>query len=237
MKWESGPNGLESWLEGIQAHEAPPDAFELSSPSSLFDRLRQPLDELEVEYALHEASGIVDLFGLDSGDTAVEMGLRIAQVADEGREWATTVDLTHEESAEPRLIDNRISIIDRVQSIGPGGRVYVQKRVNDLRVEVSTRRRARAIASSWRRAADIAAPALEAVAESADAPQLRYAIGYHEASKYVYQELLRPVIVFLVEQLTTDYGVRWRIALVVPATDIEGFPLEAGLEGVLTVCS
>ena len=92
-----------------------------------------------------------------------------------------------------------------------------------------------ALPSEWRELGPIVASVAES-AEDSPGVRIRFAFGYHEASKYEYQRWLRPAFVFLLDQPSLEDGVRWRTAIVQPATESEELPPEAGLEGVLGIC-
>ena len=135
--------------------------------------------------------------------------------------WDGTDPVAYEMSS--RIAEERLDVV------GPGGRVLAYHRPDDLiEGDISVRRRTERLASRWRAATDVLQPLLRF--RDADQLGIDGRLGYFEVSAAEAQELLRPVFLFVVERpQPQEAGAGWREALVVPATEREGIALDAGL--------
>ena len=184
------------------------------------------------ERRVHPASGGIDAIVYGDEWANVAASLReVVNTLDPGRSWRSA---EVEQHAEPLVVYEEESVIGGIENVGPGGRLRVHRRTSAYLVEATARSRRRSLGGVWRHVEPIIAAVREVVGD--DDVALRVAFGYHEASKWETQAVLRPAYVFLVEQIEMDPGPRWRLAVVQPATDVDGLPPEAGLENAVGHC-
>lgn len=234
MSWqETDLTRLERDLESI-TRALPPPAWQLDFPrTDVASRLLRGLSKWEPH--VHAESGGFDavVYG-DAWDAVLSSAISVVTELDPGRIWFAASD---EERSREELVaaDVWSAIEDRV-SVGPGGRVRAVRLPNSVLIEGTARRRTHRLGGEWRRLGDVMDSVRTAIDEAERRMTLRFAFGYHEASKFEQQRWLRPAYVFLIEQPSRELGLRWRVALVEAATDVEGLPPNAGLEGSLGHC-
>lgn len=157
----------------------------------------------------------------------------VASKLDPERNWFRWTDLGDEEEPGPLVLDELVTEINGVRSVGPGGRIRRLALTHDQLVDIVVRPRIDTIPSQWRELGPIIDSVNEAAADEREV-NLRVAFGYHEASGYEQQRWLRSVFVFLLDGSQGDG--RWQVALVEPATVTPELPPDAGLENVLGRC-
>jgi hypothetical protein len=219
------------WIEGQMAGPPPP-MYRLAAPAVLE---AEALPRLERRLA--EAGGSADV---DATSGAVRFRLPRDAVSDPAAFLALLahhLDPRHYqpvraawEGSDPVAFEMASRIAeDRLDVVGPGGRVLAYHRPDALiEGEITVRRRAERLPGRWRAAQDV----LTRLLRFRDTAELSIdgRLGYFEASAAEAQELLRPVFLFVVERpQPRDAGAGWREALVIPATERDGVALDEGL--------
>jgi hypothetical protein len=219
------------WIEGQMTGPAPP-MYRLAAPAEVAQdalaRLERRLAEVGGSAHIDETSG------------ALRFRLPRAAVRDPAAFLALLahhVDPRHFQpvhaawdGSDPVAFEMSSRIAeDRLDVVGPGGRVLAYHRPDELiEGEISVRRRTERLPGRWRPAQDV----LNRLLRFRDTGQLSIdgRLGHFEASAAEAQELMRPVFLFVVERpQPQDAGAGWREALVIPATECDGVALDEGL--------
>jgi hypothetical protein len=119
-----------------------------------------------------------------------------------------------------------------IPAVGPGGKITSYDTRRGVTADVTIRRRARTISSTWRTTDDILQPLMSPdFLEVASDLRLQGSFGYFELSKYERQSLMRPVFLFAIESQQDSEGrwPGWQTMLVEPATTDSRIGLREGL--------
>lgn len=233
--WETLPlYNVSDWVADHMRREMP-STYALVPPDEQIRRANAALERLGVHGEVSPRSSALRIIetGEEYWEKLLQEGLILASELDQ-REWFYWEDLSDEERPASNIIVERISRIDGLNCLGPGGRLSIT-RLHDHRIvlDVVARPRDGVVDSYWRDPGRIGSSVDIMAADAADDSRLRAAFGYEEASGYERQQLLRPVFVFLLDR-PSEGGPGWRVATSIPATYIreDGSPAEppAGMD-------
>jgi hypothetical protein len=220
MIWTDVPfAAVTDWVSGRMDGELPV-TYSCPSAHEQAERAAEVADQLGLPTAgrFPRSSGI-QLLGQDPVDELLHQAVDIAQALDE-RRWRRWEDPPPEEQPAGHVEDELVSWIDGVPTLGPGGRLTVQRlRDRRLLLDVVVRPRAGVVETRWRNPESVVDALSPLVRGAPDDARLRAAFGYAEASAYEAQEILRPVFAFLLERSAREGGPGWRVATTIAATD------------------
>lgn len=220
MIWTDVPRtAVTDWVVGRMDGELPA-TYSCPTAGEQSDRAAEVADRLGLAAAQRfPRSPGLRLLGEEPADELLHQGVDIAQSLDE-RRWRRWEDPPPDEQPAGHVEDELVSWIDGVPSLGPGGRVTIQRlRDRRLLLDVVVRPRDGVVDTVWRRpeaVVDALGPLLRGAPDDA---RLRAAFGYAEASAYEAQEILRPVFAFLLERSARGGGPGWRVATTIAASD------------------
>ena len=220
-----------AWI-GEQTGRAPPATYRLASPEQIEARALPDVSRV--------LAGVDGDAHVDETSGALRFSLPRAAVTDPAAFFgslALLLDARHFQpvraawrAADPVAFEMTSRLpAERLDVIGPGGRVLAYHRAGDVvEGDISVRRRTERLVGRWRDAEAI----LEPLRRFRDVEHLAIdgRLGYFEASAAEAQDVLRPVFLFVVERpQPREAGAGWREAVVVPATDGGEIGLDAGL--------
>lgn len=245
MSWEQvAVQEIAPWVAYQQEHAATNGAYRVGGPELALVRMLEELPELRGSWRMHPKSGAIDI---DLNDVrpeaqpydliyAVPARLDRRGVLESGsRQWQESG--YRYEGVSSLVTDEFLLEVDGLAPVGPGGRVIAygngswagRGRATLRNLEIVCRPRTEQLGGVWRDPDQIAAGILNAFGPSEDGGGVLLAdFGYYEASKYESQDVLRPVVVAVL-QGSGDGEPRWRLSTVEAATDLYDEPPTAGL--------
>jgi hypothetical protein len=224
------------WLE-YSASGPPPEAYGLRTPGATRQRMLQLglISPSGPDVHVRPESGTVDIRFAPNFyvSDAVSFARRVADVIDEPRELMTT-EIANQLAVPPQrsaVVTEYASLINGLESIGPGGRCTIYSDPVRVTAEVSIHAREHRVDTWWRHPRDVAEVVSAEMADVGESGRIKASLGYFEKSAFEPQSWLRPVFAFVLEAEATADQPGLRRAFVEAATDSPDLGISDGLEG------